>query len=186
VDGAIITGIFTLAGTVLGAGLDWLRGAAAQRKADARELQELTAQLSSTCRALTAAAMAWASDLKGSTTPGPRLRAATWPIYGEFSAALQRMFRLTDPAAQKILVNITACASDLMLDLMSEVPVTAAVATADSQALTNFVYELEAAIISEHSRGPRWLRRGGKQAPPPPSLNLPAQGPEPPELSPAE
>jgi hypothetical protein len=129
-------------------------------------------------RGLTAAATAWASDPQGSRTLDPRLRAATWPIYGEFSAALQRMLRLTDPAAQKILVNVTARASDLMLDLMSEVPVTAAVATADSYALTNVVYELGAAIISRRSQGPRWLRRSENQGPPP-SSNFPAQGPEP-------
>jgi len=42
---AIVAGVFTLAGMILGTALEWLRGNAERRRADARELADLIAQL---------------------------------------------------------------------------------------------------------------------------------------------
>ncbi len=42
---AIVAGVFTLAGVILGTALEWLRGNADRRRADARELADLIAQL---------------------------------------------------------------------------------------------------------------------------------------------
>jgi hypothetical protein len=48
----IVTGAFTLAGVVLGFALDWLRASAERRRADARELADLIAQLRDTAGTL--------------------------------------------------------------------------------------------------------------------------------------
>jgi hypothetical protein len=72
----IITGAFTLAGVILGFALDWLRASAERRRADARELADLIAQLRDTVgtlRDLGRIFHGWSEAMPGGDVPPPGL-----------------------------------------------------------------------------------------------------------------